>query len=119
MPTTFDSRNQRVIVSDEAGNETIYTSEAAWYSAGGKLGSWPKPAEPLTVDQQIAEINQECQEHIFKKYPITKQLSYSQGLYPLAERDACAQYINDCITESNRLSDCILAGTAAIPNWPI
>lgn len=85
---------------------------------------WVEGQDPATIlaaenAMKIAAINSECKEHIFAKYPIEFQLSCAQNLYPQAEKDACAQYINDCIAESNRLSDCVIAGTPAIPNWPI
>lgn len=82
-------------------------------------GNTPLPVDLPTIEHQVAEINAECSRRIFAKYDAEKQLSFGQGLYPLAVREACAQYINDCVAESNRLSDCITAGTTAIPNWPV
>lgn len=64
MPITFDSKNQRVVVTDDAGNETIYTNEADWYRAGGKIGSFPKPLEPPTPNQIITALVLAVQSHL-------------------------------------------------------
>lgn len=74
---------------------------------------------PRDITAVIATINALCRMQILEKFPIEKQLSYAQGLYPQAVRDACTQHINDCITESNRLTDCVIAASPVIPNWPI
>lgn len=118
MPITFDSRVQRVVVTDDAGNETIYTSEAAWYAAGGKLGSWPKPLDPPTPAQIITEINREAQQIILAAYPLWYQANCANGVYPAAIVDAMRAGIASVIAESNRCSDLALAGQPYTAVWP-
>lgn len=92
-----------------------YEEVKAWLAEGNTL----LPADIPSIEQQVAEINADCRRRIFAKYDSEKQLSFGQGLYPLAMREACQQWIDGHIAESNRLSDCITAGDSAIPNWPV
>jgi hypothetical protein len=118
MQITFDSKNQRVVVADDAGNETIYINAAEWYAAGGKPGSWPKPLDPPTPAQQIEAINREAQQIILAAYPLWYQTNCANGVYPVAVADAMKAGIASVIAESNRCSDLVLAGQPYIAVWP-
>ena len=114
----FDSINQHIVTTDDAGIETIYTTEAAWYAAGGKLGSWPKPLDLLTPAQQIVEINREAQAVILAAYPLWYQTNCANGIYPVVVADVMKAGIAAVITEANRCSDLALAGQPYTTNWP-
>jgi len=78
----------------------------------------------LRKAKAIAANRAECSERILARWPETKQLSASLGVYPAAECDACAEWIAANIAAENAAADLIdaavtVAAVAAVtPAWP-
>ena len=76
-------------------------------------------------EDKIATNKAECRAHIYAKYPLEKQLSAAQSVYPAEECDAIRLFIANCKVEEDRVSDLLDAATDDIeldnvesPSWP-
>ena len=94
-------------------------SDYAQYLLWLAEGNTPEPVDPPTQEQQMTEINEKAQSLIYAKWPIWAQQNCNDGTYPPVDKETMLAYKASVLTEAKRLTDAIIAGTPAIPAWPV